>query len=68
VKKTRVFSCVLSFLGDYSFFTGPRFLEMIFKIVSEKTIIGKIYHDFSMISKREKWIYFADNAMIIQLQ
>jgi len=37
-------------------------------IVSEKTIIGKIYHDFSMISKREKWIYFADNAMIIQLQ
>ena len=53
---------------DYSFFTAPRFLEMIFKIVSEKTIIGKIYHDFSMISKREKWIYFADNAMIIQLQ
>lgn len=54
------------FLGDYSFFTAPRFLEMI--LVSEKTIIGKIYHDFSMISKREKWIYFADNAMIIQLQ
>lgn len=68
MKKTRVFSCVLSFLGDYSFFTAPRFLEMIFKIVSEKTIIGKIYHDFSMISKREKWIYIADNAMIIQLQ
>ena len=64
MKKTRVFSCVLSFLVDYSFFTAPRFLE----IVSEKTIIGKIYHDFSMISKREKWIYFTDNAMIIQLQ
>ena len=51
------------FVGAF-FFTAPRFLE----IVSEKTIIGKIYHDFSMISKREKWIYFADNAMIIQLQ
>lgn len=51
------------FVGPF-FLTAPRFLE----IVSEKTIIGKIYHDFSMISKREKWIYFADNAMIIQLQ
>ena len=52
-------------LRTVSFFRNrPQFL----KIVSEKTIVGKIYHDFSMISKREKWIYFADNAMIIQLQ
>ena len=52
------------FWGAILFLQPPRFL----KIVSEKTIIGKIYRDFSMISKREKWIYFADNAMIIQLQ
>ena len=56
------------FGGLFFFLQPPRFLEMIFKNCVKKTIIGKIYHDFSMISKREKWIYFADNAMIIQLQ
>lgn len=56
------------FGGLFFFLQTPRFLEMIFKNCVRKTIIGKIYHDFSMISEREKWIYFADNAMIIQLQ
>lgn len=68
MKKNESFFMRPFFFVGLFFFTAPRFLEMIFKNCVRKTIIGKIYHDFSMISKREKWIYFADNAMIIQLQ
>lgn len=51
------------FVGPF-FFTAPRFLE----IVSEKTIIGKIYPLFSLGNHGKIMVYFADNAMIIQLQ